>query len=125
MTMAYWCALVTGLLPFAFAMIAKAGARDFTNRTPRAFLADLEGWRQRANWAQQNTFEALPLFLAGVIVAHQLAAPQVWVNALAAAFLGLRVLYGAAYIADQAALRSLVWFASLACTVALWLVGMA
>lgn len=125
MTIAYWCALATGLLPFLFSVTAKAGARGFTNQAPRAFLADLdEGWRRRADWAQQNTFEALPLFLAGVIVAHQLGAPQAWINALAAAFLVLRVVYGLMYIVDKAALRSLVWFAGLVCTLGLWLIGM-
>lgn len=123
MTMAYWCALATGLLPFVFSLTAKAGARGFSNRTPRAFLADLHGWRQRADWAQQNTFEALPLFLAGVIVAHQLGALQGRVDALAAAFFVLRVLYGLLYIVDRPTLRSLAWFASLACTIGLWLVG--
>ncbi len=120
MTIAYWCMLAAGVLPYVLAAVAKAGADGFSNRTPRDFLAGLQGWRKRADWAQQNTFEALPLFFAAVLVAHQLQAPQGWVDALALAFVALRVAYALFYIFDKPSLRSLAWLAALLCVIGLF-----
>eukprot|EP01035_Chromulina_nebulosa_P035064 gene35064-47116_t len=44
------------------------GGKDFDNAAPRVMLAKLDGWRQRANWAQLNGFEAFPPFAAAVII---------------------------------------------------------
>ena len=123
MTIAYWTVLVAALMPIAFAGLAKAGGAGFDNRQPRVWLAQLDGWRQRAHAAQQNSHEAIAPFAAAVIIAHQLDAPQAAVDGLAVAFIVLRVLYGALYIADRDVLRSLVWLAGLACIVALFVVA--
>lgn len=123
MTLAYWCVLVAALMPLAFAVIAKAGGRQYTNRRPRAWLAVLEGWRQRANWTQQNSLEAFPAFAAAVIIAHQLEAAQDAVNVLAMSFIGFRMGYGAAYIGDTPTLRSLLWLGGLVCVIALFVVA--
>jgi len=122
MTAAYWCVLVAAYLPIAFTGLAKfgAGGRDFDNRAPRAMLARLDGWRARANWAQANGFEAFPPFAAAVIIAHLNAVPQARIDLLAVSFIGLRIVYGLFYIADQATLRSIVWIASVGCVVALF-----
>jgi uncharacterized MAPEG superfamily protein len=122
MTLAYWCVLAAIFLPFVLAGMAKS-ERGFDNRQPRKWLAERGGWRLRANWAQQNQFEAFPPFAAGVIIAHLTAAPQGWVNALALAWLLLRVLYAALYVADRASARSLVWTAALLCVVGLFVVA--
>jgi uncharacterized MAPEG superfamily protein len=122
MTAAYLCVLIAGLMPFLFTGIAKAGARGFDNRRTRDFQAGLTGWRQRAHWAHQNSFEAFPLFAAAVIIAHQTGGEQTQVDALAIAFILLRLAYGGLYIADQATLRSLVWFGALICCIALFFV---
>src|SRR3954463_6159477 len=93
MTVAYWCLLVVALLPYACAYLAKSGGfgkprsqGGFDNHEPRAWLSRLTDWRARANAAQANSFEALPLFIAAVLVAHQLGAPQVQVDILAVLF---------------------------------------
>lgn len=70
MTTAYWCVLAATILPLLWVVIAKAGAQDCDNAAPRAFLEKQVGVRQRATWAQQNAFEALPGFAAGTIIAH-------------------------------------------------------
>ena len=119
MTTAYWCILVAGLLPYAATVAAKSGAK-FDNNNPRDWLAKQEGWRRRANAAQSNGFEAFPLFAAAVIVAHLAHAPQGRVDLLAMVFVAARVGYLAAYLADVAPVRSLLWMVGLGCAVALF-----
>jgi uncharacterized MAPEG superfamily protein len=116
--------LVAALLPLAFTAIAKTiGRRRFNNRAPREFQAQLTGIAQRAHWAHLNSFEAFPAFAAAVLVAQQVGAGQGKIDALALAFVAARVVYGACYLADVASLRSLVWFAGFACTIALFVIG--
>ena len=130
MTIADACILVACLLPIACAGIAKSRGfgkprRDggFDNHNPRQWLADLQGWQARAHAAQLNSFEALPLFIAGVLVAERLDASQSTVNGLAVAFVLLRVGFIAAYVADRANLRSVLWLLALICSLALFFVG--
>lgn len=119
MTIAYWCVLVACLLPYVWVVGAKA-APGFNNNAPRAFLDKVSGWRQRAVWAQMNAFEALPLFIAGVVIAHQLAVAQSRIDSLALAFISFRIAHGVFYLLDWATARSLVWAAALACAIALF-----
>jgi uncharacterized MAPEG superfamily protein len=119
MTTAYWCILVAGLLPYLATVTAKSGTK-FDNNNPRDWLAKQEGWRRRANAAQSNGFEAFPLFAAAVIVAHLTHAPQGRVDLLAMVFVAARVGYLAAYLADIAPLRSLLWMTGLGCAIALF-----
>ena len=90
----------------------------FDNHSPRQWLAGLQGWQARAHAAQLNSFEALPLFIAGVLVAQQHHAAQHTVDALASAFIVLRIGFIWAYITDRANLRSVVWTLGLGCCVA-------
>jgi uncharacterized MAPEG superfamily protein len=122
MTTAYWCVLAAGLLPYVATISAKAGAR-FDNRMPRAWLAAQTGWRARANAAQQNSFEAFPLFAVAVLVAHQTGAAQARVDLLAEVFVVARIAYVVTYVADLALLRSIVWFAGIASAVAIFVAG--
>lgn len=128
MTIANWCVLIACLLPIACAGIAKAGGVSksgsrggYDNHDPRTWLAGLEGYRRRANAAQANGFEALPLFIAAVVLAQQAHAQQAHIDQLAMTFIGLRVVYIALYLADFAMLRSLVWAAGLASCIAIML----
>ena len=124
MHVSYWCVLAAALLPFAFTAIAKGiGRREFSNRAPRVFQSKLTGMAARAHWAHLNSFEAFAPFAAGVLIAEQLGAAQSRIDTLAIAFVVLRIVYGICYLADQATLRSLVWAAAFACTVALFVIG--
>lgn len=123
MTIAYWCVLIAAFLPLLFTGIAKFSGKGFTNRTPRAFQERLDGFRQRAHWAHLNSFEAFPPFAAAVIIAHQLQFQQGRIDQLAIAFIVLRLVYGALYIANQPTLRSLAWVGAVACWVAMFFVG--
>lgn len=120
MTLAYWCVLAAALLPYPYTLLAKT-RRDYDNRSPRAYLETVVGWRRRAHWAQLNSFEAFPPFAAAVIIAHQSGAAQATVNALALGFLGARLAHGLCYLADRATLRSLAWLAAWACVIALFI----
>ena len=119
MTTAYWCILIAALLPYIWVLAAKI-APDFDNAAPRAYLARLTGWRQRAAWAQLNAFEALPAFAAAVIIAQQLGAPQGRIDLLALAFIGFRLAHGLAYIGNWATLRSLMWTGGMGCVIGLF-----
>ena len=121
MSIAYWCVLIAGLLPYAATMIAKS-KQGFDNAQPREWLAKQEGFRARANAAQLNSFEAFPLFAAAVIIAQLRGAPADTVNTLAIVFVVARVAYIATYVANLAVLRSLVWLVGLVCAVAMFFV---
>jgi uncharacterized MAPEG superfamily protein len=127
LNIAHLCMIVAALLPIVCAGIAKSGRFSvppsqggYDNRDPRAWLARQEGHRARANAAQANSFEALPLFLAGVLVAQQTGARPAVVDALALAFIVLRVAYIASYLANRDLLRSTVWSLGLGVSIALF-----
>lgn len=126
MTIALWCILIAALLPLAFTVIAKYGhevGMRRLNRQPRVYQAELTGFRARAHWAHLNGIEAFPPFAAAVLVAQFVRAPQSWIDLLAVAFIVLRIVYGAFYLADKPPLRSLSWILGLACVVALFVVA--
>ena len=129
MTIAELCILIACLLPIVCAGIAKSkgfgvSRRDggFDNHNPRQWLARLEGWQARANAAQHNSFEALPLFIAGVLIAQAHGAASSTIDALAVVFVLARVSYIATYLADRANLRTLSWVVALGCAIALFFV---
>ncbi|MDZ4368812.1 MAG: MAPEG family protein [Afipia sp.] len=121
MTIALWCVLAAGLMPLLWTGVAKSTAPRFNNRDPRGWQAKLEGRAKRAHAAHLNSFEAFPLFAVGVLVAQQAAVPQATVDAVAIAFIALRLTYGICYLTDAHWLRSLVWFAALACSIGLFI----
>lgn len=130
MTIAYFCIIVACLLPIVCAGLAKSKGfgrprreGGFDNEQPREWLAKLTGWQARANAAQFNSFEALPLFVAGVLVAQQLQAPQGTIDALAVAFIAVRLAFIGAYLGDKSSLRSLIWVTGVVISVALFFIA--
>ena len=114
-------AMRNSLLPVVTVGAAKAsmGMKSprkggYDNHNPRQWEAGLTGWQQRANAAQANGFEALPLFIAAVLMAQQAQADQGVIDQWALAFIGIRLAYIASYLMDKAALRSLIWMAGVA-----------
>jgi uncharacterized MAPEG superfamily protein len=120
MTIAYWCVLFMGLLPIVAAGIAKKGFKDYDNGMPRQWLANQTGFRARANAAQANLFESLPLFFAAVIIATTANAPQSRVDLLAVGFVLARIIFLICYLANWSTARSIVWLAGLICVVAIF-----
>ena len=115
--------LAACLLPYVFTLIAKksAGFRAKDNQNPRAFLEKSTGLASRANAAQQNSFESLPLFIASILMAEYMVVPQSLVMTFGIAYLVFRVIYGICYLANWSPLRSIVWLLSLLCPITLLL----
>jgi len=120
MTIAYACILFMGLFPYVAAGIAKKGFEQYDNSMPRQWLAKQTGFRARANAAQANLFESLPLFFAAVIIASIVNAPQVRVDLLAIGFVIARIAYLVCYIANWPTTRSIVWLLGLICVISIF-----
>ena len=118
---AYWCILITALLPYVLALVAKTSGPGYNNRNPRAWLAKQDGnYRvQRANAAHLNAFEAFAPFAAGVLMAQLAGVDHGRIATLAVAFVVLRIAHGVFYVADVQLARSLAWLGGFACVVAL------
>ncbi len=112
MTTAYWCILIAAIIPWCAASYAKfsSGFKPEHNQQPRDFLQQLTGKAARANAAQQNSYEILPLFAAAVIIAHLTGnASQAAIDTCAVLFVLSRILFTICYIANWHLLRSGVW----------------
>ena len=119
---AVWAMVVASLLPVVMAMTAKVfggfGLAD--NAHPRDFLQQTTGASARANAAQQNSYETLPIFLAAVIAAMLLFVPQSIINIIAWLYVIIRIGYCVAYITNLATFRSILWVLSMACPLMLF-----
>lgn len=127
MTVAFWCVLIALLLPLVCVGIAKFSSGRYNvrqNHDPRAFLDTLEGLPRRAHAAQLNSFEAIPAFVAAVVIADIVGnAEQVTQDVLAVLYITSRLLYIICYLADWALLRSLMWFAGIGLIVSFFVVS--
>jgi uncharacterized MAPEG superfamily protein len=125
MSLPFWCVFISALLiflakaPVARAMQQESGTYD--NRHPRGQQARLSGFGARALAAHLNSFEAFPLFAAGVLMAHVTERHGLLVDGLAVTFVVARVLYLLCYWADLHWQRSVVWAVGLLCSLLLML----
>lgn len=120
MPIALWCVLIVALLPYVCIGIAKSSGPKRDNHNPREWAVNLTGLAQRANAAQHNHFEVFPFFAVAVLVAILGGGQIDRVNGLAIGFVVARVLYTVCYLADWAAVRSLVWAVGFGLTIALF-----
>lgn len=118
MSFAICCVLIAGLLPYVTVGMAKWN-RGYDNRDPRAWEEKLSGRARRAHSAHLNSFEAFPLFAAGVAFAQLAGVGQHLINALAGLFIFARLAYLWLYLNDRATARSLVWLVGLVASVSL------
>jgi uncharacterized MAPEG superfamily protein len=93
----------------------------FDNHHPRDQAARLEGWAKRASAAHLNGHETFSPFAIAVVVALVGHANEHTVTLLTVTYVVLRIAYIAVYLADLAAVRSLVWTTGLGITFALFL----
>lgn len=107
-------------LPMASAFPAKI-SRDFDNARPRDPAFWSSGFRARAHGSMANGFEAFPAFAAAVLVGLTQGGDPALVDALSIGFVVARIGFVAAYWADRATLRSILWSIGFGLTVALLL----
>lgn len=120
MAIAYWCILITALLPYLWVTVAHATGERYDNRDPRGWLAKQDNPRvARANGAQLNAWEAFAPFAASVLMAQAAGVPHGDIGNLAIAFVVLRVLHGIFYVGNYHYLRSLAWAGGIGVVVAL------
>jgi uncharacterized MAPEG superfamily protein len=115
--------LIAGLMPVVCAGIAKWGAKGYDNHAPRHWMARLEGYRARADAAQQNSLEAFPFFAAGMVLAMMGEADQNLIEQCGWFFVAMRAAYIYLYVTDQAMLRSIVWMLGYAAVIRLYLLS--
>jgi uncharacterized MAPEG superfamily protein len=120
MTIAYACVLLMGLFPYVAAGIAKKGFENFDNSMPRQWLAQQKGFRARANAAQANLFESLPLFFAAVIIASINNAPQATIDLLSIGFVIARIAFLVCYLVNWPTTRTIVWVVGLICVISIF-----
>lgn len=119
---AIWAMVVASLMPLGMAMWAKlsGGFNLADNAHPRDFLQNTTGMAARANAAQKNSYETLPVFLVAVLTAMLFFVPQAIVNNLAWLYVIIRIGYCAAYISNLAMFRSILWVLSIVCCLMLF-----
>ena len=114
------CVLIAGLMPYLWTAVAKVAGPRYDNRDVRGWQARLTGLPHRATAAHLNSFEVFPLFAVAVLAAYLAGADAQRTMLLAIAFVVLRLAYGVVYLLDIATMRSVVWFAALGCSVAIF-----
>ena len=120
LAVAYWCVLIAALLPYLWVVVAKTRGERYNNHDPRGWLQRQESRLvRRANAAHLNAFEAFAPFAAGVVMAQLAGVAHSTIGGLAVAFVVLRVLHGALYLADHHRLRSAAWAAGYGCVLVL------
>ena len=92
------------------------------NKNPRGQSAALEDTGARAVAAQQNAWEALAVFIAGVVAYHAGGATSDIAGTLAVIWVIGRVLHAVFYLTNLDALRSLAFIASYGCALALFFI---
>ncbi|MBY0346353.1 MAG: MAPEG family protein [Neisseriaceae bacterium] len=116
--------LIAACLPYIWAGVSKANkALPYDNHSPRTQLSKMNGYHQRASWAQMNAWEAFAPFAAAVVIAHIQQVHPFTINIFALIFLVARFAHGLFYIFDLATLRSMAWFIGFACVVGLFIVA--
>jgi uncharacterized MAPEG superfamily protein len=101
------CLAYAPKLVMAQVMVKQQGKYD--NAHPRQAYNELTGLGARAVGAHQNGLEAFASFAVGVLACMFTGISLDWVNALASAFVVLRVAYVALYLGNLPTARSAVW----------------
>lgn len=122
MTIAEWMILAAVLLfLLTVAPVKVAGYRTFDNANPRDPNFYKAGIANRALGAHINGIETFPLFAVAVLLAEFRQQPRSWIDILAIAFVGIRLLYVAAYLGNWPWTRTLIWNLGFAVNVAIFL----
>jgi uncharacterized MAPEG superfamily protein len=127
MTTPFWCLLAASVIPFLLGFVSyyfrykQFGSID--NKYPRLQQAQLAGAGARAQAAEENAFEALPVFAGAVFVAHLAGASAGTAAVLSVIFVVARVLHAIAYLTNIDPLRTLVFLVGLGCSIGLFVIS--
>ena len=119
MTIPLWSVLFIILIPFGLALVSdyirfkEFGV--FDNEHPREQVAKLTGVGARTWAAQQNSWEALIMFVPSVLIAHIVGADPIQSAYAAIFFCIARVTHSICYIFNLSTIRSLSYFVALGC----------
>jgi uncharacterized MAPEG superfamily protein len=103
-----------------FSRMRQFGAID--NKDPRGQSAKLEGVGARAVAAQQNAWEALAVFIAGVVAFSVQGGDPEAASTWALVWVVARIGHALCYLANLDVLRSLIYFVGLVAALALFFV---
>lgn len=127
MTIPLWCLVIAVFIPYVLtgmgAYYRKQQFGMIDNHYPRTQATQFEGAGARVYAAQANAWEALAVFAAAVIVAHLAGANPAQSANAAMLFVVARVLHGALYWKDIAAMRTLAFIVGLGSCI--WLFSLA
>lgn len=121
MNVMFTCLFIAMLLPY-LPRIFTARAQyygGYNNHEPRRQQANLTGLGARAVGAHLNSFEALQLFTAAVVIAYVTQVDPAICTQLSVVFIVCRVLYIGLYLADMPTARSTIWTVGFGVTIAL------
>jgi uncharacterized MAPEG superfamily protein len=127
MTTPFWCVLVIILIPFILSTLGgvfrvrQLGTLD--NKNPRQQAGELEGAGARVYAAQQNAWEAVPVFGLAVVIAHIAGADPAASATTAVVFVVARIVHAFAYLANIDILRSIIFLVGLACVIRLFVLA--
>lgn len=122
MTIAEWSLLAAVLLYLlTLAPFKPLGYREFDNARPRDPAFWEKPIRARAQGAHINGIETFPFFAAAVLLAEFRGCDQGRIDALAAAFVAVRLAFVAAYLLDRPWTRTALWNVGFALNVAIFL----
>ena len=122
MTLAEWCLLAAVLLYLlTLAPFKPLGYRDFDNAKPRDPVFWERPLRARALGAHLNGIETFPFFAVAVLLAEFRGAPQGRIDALAVAFVAVRLAFVLAYLLDRPWTRTALWNVGFLLNVAIFL----
>jgi uncharacterized MAPEG superfamily protein len=121
MTIAEWMLFGAVLIYLlTIAPFKPLGYREFDNAKPRDPKFYERPLRARALGAHNNGIETFPLFAAAVLLAEFHHVPQHTVDALAVAFVLIRLLYVWAYLGNWPTARTVFWNAGFAANAAIF-----
>lgn len=110
MAIAYWCIIIALWIPMILAWISKYSTPGLDNSRPREWVSEQTNPRiLRASAAQQNSYEALIMFVAAVFMAQFAGIGDQWIAAFSAVFIVVRIVYCYLYLSNKPSLRSAVW----------------
>jgi len=110
MTLAEWMifgAVLLFLLTLAPVKAMRHKAFDNSNPRDPSFYSHVTS--SRALGAHINGIETFPFFAVAVLLAEFRSQPQHWVDALAVAFVAIRVVFVLAYLGNRPTIRTLFW----------------